>query len=678
MATALALAPTSSSPAPAKEAMTKLDAQLTCSVCLDRYVDPRVLTCHHSFCKDCIGLIPQEREQGKLVVKCPCCREPTQLSEKGTSTLPVAFHINNLLEIDEMFKKIPAREPHTGQMCTKHDRSLDLFCETCDEFICFICGKDSHQQHQYDCAGKVFEKNVCEIKSCLKPVNDQILEVAETISLFDVVDKMIQDQSEIVKENIIQTMKKIANELERRKENLLQQVDRATLQKIQLNSLKRDEVKKVLAELHKCNELVVEELKSRSPYQLQSVKKSLVQLISDTRMKVKMNELQPDQEPDTRFALDEVAYSLGNVVSSLNCQAACDIVSVNVPSQAFAGPGQVTCIPVMIPISISPEQVTTDFFSLDNPCQEQVLHPPVVQIDDGHFVICLQPSVTGLHEFNVDINGFPVKGSPFKIPILPSAEMREQGLDVVASGLKCPYNSVVTADSQYIVIVEQDGDQVTILTTSAGQVVRQFGSRGQGPGYFTNPHSVVVSSSNHIFVADLHSIQKFMFSGSHVATVSQSVRGLAFHPSGRLLAIAKSHTIKVFNLELSHSHSFGDSGQLVDACDLAVDTKGMVYVVTIKHGIHKFSSDLKQHVASIEIKDQLNFCLMGICIDAYDNIYVTDVGDNEKPVIMLNTEGELMARFGNRRHQFHGITVNKMGDLFVCYFSAGELLVYRA
>ena len=470
---ATALAPTSSSPAisvPAKEVMTKLDAQLTCSVCLDRYVDPRVLTCHHSFCKDCINLIPQERVQGRLVVKCPCCREHTQLSDKGASTLPVAFHINNLLEIDEMFKKIPAREPHTGQMCTKHDRSLDLFCETCDEFICFICGKDSHQQHQYDCAGKVFEKNVCEIKSCLKPVNDQILEVAETISLFGVVDKMIQDQSEIVKEDIIQTVQKIANELERHKENLLQQVDRATLQKIQLNSLKRDEVKKVLAELHKCNELVVEELKSRSPYQLQSVKKSLVQLISDTHMKVKMNELQPDQEPDTRFVLDEVAYSLGNVVSTLKCQAACD---VNVPSQAFAGPGQVTCVPVMIPMSILPEQVTTDFLSLDNPCQlqEQVLHPPVVQVDDGHFVACLQPSVTGLHKLSVGINGIPIKGSPFTIPVLPSAEMREQGLKLVAKDLKCPYNSVLTEDGQHIVVVEMEGNRVTILTTT-GQVVR--------------------------------------------------------------------------------------------------------------------------------------------------------------------------------------------------------------
>ena len=59
--------------------------------------------------------------------------------------------------------------------------------------------------------------------------------------------------------------------------------------------------------------------------------------------------------------------------------------------------------------------------------------------------------------------------------------------------------------------------------------------------------------------------------------------------------------------------------------------------------MHKFSSDLKQHVASIEINDQLNSCLMGICIDTYDNIYVTDV-DNEKPVIMLTAEGELIAK----------------------------------
>ena len=71
---------------------------------------------------------------------------------------------------------------------------------------------------------------------------------------------------------------------------------------------------------------------------------------------------------------------------------------------------------------------------------------------------------------------------------------------------------------------------------------------------------------------------------------------------------------------------------------------------------------------------------MGICVDTYDNIYVTDVGnDNKKSVmIMLTTEGEYVAKFGDQRCKVHGIAVNKMGDLFVCCYSTGELVVYRA
>ena len=108
--------------------------------------------------------------------------------------------------------------------------------------------------------------------------------------------------------------------------------------------------------------------------------------------------------------------------------------------------------------------------------------------------------------------------------------------------------------------------------------MRRFGSRGQGPAKFANPHSVITTSSL----------------GRTLQHVSQSVRGLSLHPSGRLLAIAKNHSIEVFNLDLSHSQSLSELKQFVDACDLAVDSKGMVYVLTIKHGIHKFSSDLKK------------------------------------------------------------------------------------
>ena len=37
------------------EALSKLDSQLTCTICLERYTDPRTLPCAHSYCMECIS-----------------------------------------------------------------------------------------------------------------------------------------------------------------------------------------------------------------------------------------------------------------------------------------------------------------------------------------------------------------------------------------------------------------------------------------------------------------------------------------------------------------------------------------------------------------------------------------------------------------------------------------------
>ena len=41
-------------------ALKELDEQLTCSVCLDQYTNPKTLQCHHSFCLKCIERLPKE------------------------------------------------------------------------------------------------------------------------------------------------------------------------------------------------------------------------------------------------------------------------------------------------------------------------------------------------------------------------------------------------------------------------------------------------------------------------------------------------------------------------------------------------------------------------------------------------------------------------------------------
>ena len=80
---------------------SSLGDQLNCAVCLERFADPRTLPCHHSFCLRCLRGAPQEQEEGCVLIKCPTCREPSQLPEGGTDQLPTAFLINNLLELQD-------------------------------------------------------------------------------------------------------------------------------------------------------------------------------------------------------------------------------------------------------------------------------------------------------------------------------------------------------------------------------------------------------------------------------------------------------------------------------------------------------------------------------------------------------------------------------------------------
>ena len=156
----------------------------------------------------------------------------------------------------------------------------------------------------------------------------------------------------------------------------------------------------------------------------------------------------------------------------------------------------------------------------------------------------------------------------------------------------------VTDDGQHVVIT--NSSRLTVFS-STGEVVRRFGRHGSGPRRLRFPWGVAVSADKHIFVADVSGgLQKFSFSFQYEASANVCGYGVAIHPSGKIFTTAcvGDPKIQVFNDDLTLSYSFSCTN--VDRLtDIAIDTKGMVYVTDPSKGnVLKFTPEGK-HLTSL-------------------------------------------------------------------------------
>uniref|UniRef100_A0A1X7T9P0 RING-type domain-containing protein n=1 Tax=Amphimedon queenslandica TaxID=400682 RepID=A0A1X7T9P0_AMPQE len=213
--------------------LLKLEEQLTCSICLDIYTNPKSLPCLHSFCQHCLEGLPLDKKNETYYLSCPTCRHCTELPEEGAGAFPVAFHLQNIKEIHTFMKKAANPQQVTCDNCTTanatgycqdcskflcqkcldvhkiwapiahhklthldevtasvssnspllafakqeatltcstHQKPLEIFCETCDTVICLHCTVRIHKEHEYDLVNDSYTKHCRELETCLEPV----------------------------------------------------------------------------------------------------------------------------------------------------------------------------------------------------------------------------------------------------------------------------------------------------------------------------------------------------------------------------------------------------------------------------------------------------------------------------------------------------------------------------
>ena len=358
------------------------------------------------------------------MVKCPSCREPTRLGERGASVLPAAFHINNLLEIDALLKKESVSD--VVPLCHAHnDRPNDLYCETCETHVCFKCSTDSHREHQCDRPEYLFTKHEQQIQACLQPLKQQIHKVEQTLTRYDTKEKEMRDQEEAVQNEIDAAYQQLIDQLQESRRNLSRQASSELQEKLKLHLLQRTNVETILLQLKSCNEFVEEELRSRSQYQIQEAKKQLIKHISETHSEVKTNELRPAQKPNMVFKPSTAEHSHIGTITCKQYFSFPGLFTVDIPSNVLREEDTKV---VLTALSVVPsaERLRCEFICMDilfgtSSC------PTTCMEEEGQFIITIRSSYVGRHKLHITVDEVEIYGSPFSVRIANFIEWAVSG-----------------------------------------------------------------------------------------------------------------------------------------------------------------------------------------------------------------------------------------------------------
>ncbi|XP_060079303.1 transcription intermediary factor 1-alpha-like [Ylistrum balloti] len=149
---------------------------LTCKICLEFYVDPKVLPCLHTFCLSCISSHFDKTRKGCKAL-CPLCRATFEVPGCQPANIKSNFYINSLSEVINTKKK-------STKSCTFCEMKNVIsacrwICITCMDYLCEAC-KQNHQGTRV-----TFDHQTISIEQLMSGVYDQVIRKKTDIPCLD-------------------------------------------------------------------------------------------------------------------------------------------------------------------------------------------------------------------------------------------------------------------------------------------------------------------------------------------------------------------------------------------------------------------------------------------------------------------------------------------------------------
>ena len=679
-----------------------LHEEVSCSVCMSSFTDPKILPCFHTFCLHCLNEL--QRTSGKHGdITCPECLRKFQVPGSGyPKELPANFRMKTLLDVMTIQKcsvagvkcgncektsaqsfycfkccafwcddciaahniirankdhKVLAikdfqdqdienvlRRPAFCQIEHHENKKLKFFCKDCEVAICNTCVVTLHEGHVKVPLQDAANERKLRLESVLESQKVKALQKRNMITRLQSECNEIQEQVACVKKSAQNLVDNLMRVIEAKKQEIFKEVEDKAQQSIERVVEQISDVEKELWRIETS-------IKETERFLMRSTNAEIVQFNIVFQEEVTGEaELVDCDRKDLRHFVFFPNKSLIVKANSEGVGSLKQIISQTKSSNSKAeGEGIID-----VTVGLEAQFVLRTRNADNEQCYEQcdivtveirnddgrecATEAQVQDNKDGSYNISYFAKEAGTCQTSVMVNGEHVSGSPFTVQVKPRK-----------------YKPVLS-----------------------------FGIKGSSAGMFYRPWGVAVNERNEIAVTVItnQKVQIFSSDGTYLRSFGRDgnqegefIRptGIAYLNNGNIVvADSIKNRLQIFTEQGEYLTQIGGEGNLDHQFNypwgLSVDSDGNIIVADSNNKLIKIFTPSGQFLRKFGAEDLLVDPIHCIQKDQY--FLVSDNGDHS--IKVFNADGDFLYKFGNGGEgdgvfdNPYCLSVDKEGHLMVC------------
>ena len=678
-----------------------------CQYCDNIYQDPRILSCLHSYCLQCITKLHVE---GTTSITCPTCNQSTTIPDEDVSSFPRNVRLSEETKQDKILCKVTSTSPppcdscdenspiayctecdellcnvcydahqrlkksrshssftlkeaqnmirdkfikilpsssSSSPMCHDHDnQTLDLYCQQCTIPVCVKCTIISHKGHPVHEVSKQIIQNKEEIQQGLKgfPVSQEHLK--EVITAGEEMKKKIKARKNEVDTIIQQAFAKLQQLLHQREEALLAKSSEEAMAKEARLSIQLEGIQRLLESMSNCHSLASIATSEYSDVELLSIAHTLHNRSINLQQQFSEISLHLCESPN--ISVEVNTDTLATMITEFGC------ISDTSPSNSTA------VIPrnrLAIGAEMKVKMVSRDIRGqeLDHggevvrsrltPVGKRSIECQVTDNNDGTYLVSVTPQQSGQHKLSITIHGQDIQGSPFDLSVVTQRDYTKIKDPVqTITGINSPVYIAFSDNGD--MFVTSDSDHCIHVYDSSGKKKTTIGSRGSGELQFQSPGGIAISGEV-VYVAEYggNRIHKLTTGGEFLGTFGQNGCNV---------------------------------GQFNSPWEINISPEGKVYVAdTDNSRIQVFHSDWTlSHIIDGKVSGDGRFSRpFGVAFDISGDVHVT--GNSSRSVTVFTPSGQFVRKYDQTYLSSPvGIAIDSEGYSLVMNYSPGSVSIY--